>query len=596
MLLLLLACDPSPAPLGCVRTVTGASVRQEGACPTLLLTGEIIGEGDLSLTFTTDGDAIVPTVSGSGTLRAVVLSGGLGIAGDGPLRLWRQGYQSWSWSGVVDVTTPELDADGLPIIGGDGDTFSVIEETPWTSWWAGLVGRPGGESALIGFLSATRTKSWLGVGPEQVWVVWGGRGEQLPVDGDLSLDPLWLGYGADPNALWAEWAQAVVARTPPPALGTQPPVGWSDWYTWYGTTTEEEIRANLAVAATLPGMEVFQVDDGWEPEWGIWTANERFPSGMATLAADIAATGQRPGLWMAPFYVARSAEVWAANPDWWVKDENGEELGTTNCDCAVIDVTHPDAAAWLQEQIRVRVEEGWTYLKLDFLYAGAQEGVRQAPVTGTEAFQQGLALIREAAGESAWILGCGAPLLSGVGTYHSWRSGADIAFIVAPDPTLGAVRWQARSTAARAFLNGVFWWNDQDNLVLRGELEPSGMLAAQVASGGAWLLGDDLTTLDTDRLNLAITPELLALRGQTGVPTDPLDFPGGVDGSPLLEQATPDDQVPTRWTLPGGETILLNLSEQEITLDGPGGAELISGQTAAAGARTLAPGQGEVWR
>ncbi|HNH47996.1 MAG TPA: alpha-galactosidase, partial [Myxococcota bacterium] len=309
-------------------------------------------------------------------------------------------------------------------------------------------------------------------------------------------------------------------------------------------------------------------------------------SGMDGLAAAIRDRGLQPGLWMAPLLVHRSTATYLDHPDWWVLDEAGEELQDGACDCATLDVTHPDAAAWMQAQIRTRVSEGWTYLKLDFLYAGAREGQRQEALNGAEAYARAAELLREAAGEDTWILACGAPMLPSVGFADSWRSGADIAFFVAPNPDRAFLRWQARSTAARAWANGRWWWNDADNLMVGAD--PSAALAAQVAAGGSFLYGEELSGVDV--------PDLTAFRGLRSRPEDPLDFVSGIDGSPILERGEPNDRVPTRWQLEDGTVVLLNLSEESVELEGPGGTEWISGSTAAAGSRLLEPGTGEVWR
>lgn len=493
---------------------------------------------------------------------------------------WRQGWQSWSWSGVVPLPDP----GNAPEPGGDGDTYDVVNETADTSWEAALIGAPGGPSLHLGALSASRGKVWFGVTREELWVVW-----DRPPAGPL--EPVQLSAGSDPSALWIAWADQIPGRDP----GT-PPVGWSDWYTWYGTAAEEDILRSRDLAEDL-GLDLVQVDDGWERAWGDWQADpDIFPSGTGALAEAIAARGLTPGIWMAPLLVARSAPAYIKHPDWWVRDEDGGELREGVCDCATLDVTHPDAAAWLQDQIRARVDEGWRYLKLDFLYAGAREGVRAEPVNGAQAYAQAVALLREAAGEDTWILACGAPMLPSVGFADSWRSGADIAFFIAPEPDRAFLRWQARSTAARAWANGRWWWNDADNMML--EADPTAALAAQVASGGVWMYGENLANV-ADRTGEGIDGgarlDLSALRGARYAPEDPLSALSGIDGSPLLERSDPDDTVPIRWIGEDGTVVLLNLSDAPADTTGPGGTERITGATAAPGPRTLAPGQGEIW-
>jgi alpha-galactosidase len=72
-------------------------------------------------------------------------------------------------------------------------------------------------------------------------------------------------------------------------------------------------------------------------------------------------------------------------------------------------------------------EWGFTYLKLDFLQAGTTPGSRSADVDREEAYQTGLRAIREAAGDDAYLLGSGAPLLPSLGLIDGLRSGPDVA-------------------------------------------------------------------------------------------------------------------------------------------------------------------------
>lgn len=590
----------------------GLVLAQPG-CATLELSPLIVGEGAMALDWQDAEGGLQPVITagaGGATFRGLALTGPLTLAGAAAPRLWRQGYQSWWWSGVTELSALTLNEDGLPLAGGDTSGSAATDETAFSSWWAGLLGRPGGASLLIGALSAEKTKFYTAFSEDEAWAVWGDRGEAIALaEGEaLALDPIVALAGAESWELWRAYAAAVAEAhdLAPPA--EPPPVGWSSWTVSYEDLDEETVRSNLAAAVALNAagahapLDLLQIDDGWEVAWGDWTANERFPSGMAAVAAEIADAGLRPGLWLAPFYVEASTGLPDAHPDWFVLDFDGDPLSYSNFgghDYRVLDVSQPDAAAWLAAQIRGVVDQGFTYLKLDFLYAGAQEGLRAADLTGAEALALGMALLREAAGPDTWILACGAPMLPMVGQVQSFRTGADIAFNFDPDPRAEYLRWQARATAARGWQNGLWWWVDPDSVMVRapfGLSEASGAAAANAASGGAWLLGDDLGSLDADRLDLAVNAEVVALRGQAVRPLDPLDWPSGLDIGPLGELARPDDQVPTRWQMEDGAVVLLNLSADSVTVEGPGGRELLSGATAAAGARTLAPGAGEIWR
>lgn len=616
--LLLLACHrDKAASAGCESAVglvvSGATVRLAGGgCATVALKPTVLGEGALDLRFEVADGAVTPVITagdGGGTFEALMLSGAHALDGDQAPRIWKQGYQSWWWSGVADLGALTFTSDGLPVAGGDGDGTSALDETPATSWWVGLVGRPEGGSLLLGALSASKTKLYTAFTDAGAWVVWGGRGEHVALDAgeSLTLDPLWAASGEDAWQLYRAYAAAVAAHQDLPPPAEPPPVGWSSWTVTYADLDETTVRAQIAAitvrnaAGALAPVGLLQLDDGWETAWGDWTANARFPSGLAAIAGEIAAAGLRPGLWMAPFYVEAGTGLPDAHPDWFVHDADGAPLHYSNFgshEYWVLDVTQPEAAAWLGQQISDRVAEGFTYLKLDFLYAGAQEGARYEDVTGMEAFQRGVAILRAAAGPNTWILACGAPMLPSVGFAQSYRSGADIAFDFDPDPRPEYLRWQARATSARGWQNGIWWWVDPDSILTREPFdltEATGAVVANLAAGGPWILGDDLTALDEDRLALTLNPAAAALRGQVARPEDPLDFPSGPDFGPIGELASPDDEVPVRWTLEDGTALLLNLSADAVAVDGPGGLELQSGETAPAGTRTLAAGQGEIW-
>ncbi len=603
-----LAVDPCATP---VVSWDGSALRLDApGCASVALEARVLGDGEWTVDFRAEDGGWVPHIETStgGTFRGLVLEGPWSAVGDSEPVLWRQGYQSWSFAGVLALEPLEVDPFGVPIVGGDGDATSVAAEEVGTSWWVGLVGRDGGSSLLLGAQGAKTTRFFTAFDESTAWAVWGHRGDDITVTpgGSLVFDPLLIDAGSDPFALHTDYAADVARRQPPRVLQGQPITGWATWYEFFEDVTEADVRANLAVATEMRDsgegdLEVFQIDDGWQQVWGDWTADAGFPSGMQGLASDIAAAGFVPGLWMAPMYVDRSTSTWLDNPDWWVRDLDGDQLRFTNLntgDYAVIDVTHPAAAQWLGQQIADRVAEGWTYLKLDFLYAAAEVGLRQEPITGVEAYHRALEIFREAAGEDTWLLLCGAPFLPSVGYAESYRSGADIAFSFDGRPQRGYLRWQVRSTAARSWTNGSWWWMDADQILVRDPFDDSdatGSIVGNAVSGGVWMLGDDLATVDPERRALAMTAGVVELRGDAPIPISPLAAVSGLDASPVVEQFAQDDTVPSVWHFADGAVALLNLAEDPITVEGPGGTELLSGETASAGSRMLLPGAGEVW-
>jgi alpha-galactosidase len=93
-----------------------------------------------------------------------------------------------------------------------------------------------------------------------------------------------------------------------------------------------------------------------------------------------------------------------------------------------LDTSHPAARDCLRSVFRTVVEEwGYDYLKLDFLASAAMPRRRYNPeVTRARAraLRDGLALIRETVSGHVFLLGCGCPLLAGVGLLGALRIGS----------------------------------------------------------------------------------------------------------------------------------------------------------------------------
>jgi alpha-galactosidase len=189
--------------------------------------------------------------------------------------------------------------------------------------------------------------------------------------------------------------------------------------------------------------------------------------------------------------------------------------------CAALDLTHPDALGYAAETIHTAVHRwGFPYLKLDFLYAAALPGRRHDPTrTRAQALRAGLEAVRQAAGDQAFLLGCGCPLGPAIGLLDAMRIGADVArrwnpsfkeieFFIKGEPDLPAARNASHNALARAPLHHRWWINDPDCLLLRPEtrltLAEVQTLATIVAlTGGSLFISDHLPSLPPDRLRLA---------------------------------------------------------------------------------------------
>ena len=179
------------------------------------------------------------------------------------------------------------------------------------------------------------------------------------------------------------------------------------------------------------GFRALQIDDGWQVAVGDWRANDRFSQGMSRTAQQIREAGMRPGLWVAPFIALPGSQQLADHPEAFIHRADGSlAVAGSNwgADYHALDMTHPLAQDLVRRTIaRIVHEWGFTYLKLDFINAAAIPGRRHQEVDREEAYRQGLRLVREAAGDDAFLLGSGAPLMPSIGILDAVRVGPDVA-------------------------------------------------------------------------------------------------------------------------------------------------------------------------
>ncbi len=489
----------------------------------------------------------------------------------------QQGYQSWGFSGAVVVPdAAPIDPDGA-IAATAARTGSPLDEVAGVSYGAAIVGDPGGPAIAIAASSSTIATTAIaatraaGGSTTTVTVLYGAARERLPpgASGRAELPPIVLAARAS-----GDEALAAVAQRMKDGLGAgaraprRPPGGWYSWNELFAEVTEKDVVDHVAIAREklLPkGMPLVEIDDGWEGLWGDWTANGKFPSGMAGVATAITGAKLTAGVWLAPFLVdVESEAAKTADPALFVQGADGAPLvhqpSGSNRTYRVLDGTNPASMAIAAAPIRALAKAGYRYFKLDFLYAGALPGQRKAgAATGTMALRSGLSTLREAMGEEAVFNACGAPIFPVLGLADSLRVGSDTAF--APLSLAWAdVVFAGRSLAARAFLAPLVFV-DADQVQLRAPYAPNearaGAFVAAMA-GPAYALGDDLRKLPPDRLAFALAPEVIDLAGADAParPDDPLEGPvPAIVTAPLLDTVVSHGGTaappPTRFTMTG---------------------------------------------
>lgn len=328
------------------------------------------------------------------------------------------------------------------------------------------------EDGLAGFLTSRVGHPFFTVeGGDLVgWVDYFDAEFETPV----ALEPLAVLSGVPVEDLLAAYG-GLVKRKNRVRINPWNPVGWCSWYHYFGKLGWPDVLENLEAAArdreAFP-FDVFQVDDGYETDIGDWMSSKSGYPDLPGLARAITRKKFMAGIWTAPFSAAATSELFARHPDWMVAEDGKPKpcfKGWAKTIYA-LDTTHPEAKSWLHETFSALEKAGFSYLKIDFLFAAAMPGTRRERVTPIQAYREGMRIIRRAAGTN-FILACGAPLLPSAGLVDGMRIGEDTApyWKTKPSGFQGPNAYFALKNALlRQFMHRAFWLNDPDCLLLRG--------------------------------------------------------------------------------------------------------------------------------
>jgi len=329
-----------------------------------------------------------------------------------PLHFYRHGWQSWSlaaWTPprALPIQKPEM-YHPLQI-----DPVYARHPSPHGNW-LGAVGFDDGNILLLGALGLDAHVQ-LREGKLQGWYENGKSGQWF------------VGYG-DETQVFNDYTHHL-ARALGRGRAEKPYRVWCSWYSLYTAIDEQILSETFQSLGNLP-FDVLQVDDGWHARVGDWQANEKFASGMESLANGIRSTGRLAGLWLAPLIAVESSQLFQQHPSWFIRNSNGNFVSAGfnwGEPLYALDTTHPAALEWLSELMKRVRAWGFDYLKLDFLYAAALPGVRHLDLPREAAYRNGLQVMRDAMGNDAYFLACGAPVLPSLGLCDALRIGPDVA-------------------------------------------------------------------------------------------------------------------------------------------------------------------------
>lgn len=429
-------------------------------------------------------------------------------------RIFTNGYQSWTVSkeyspnGSMDEFSPRImgiekrKVNPLGIWGAGDLTFHKYPEKPgvFYGYSYGYV-RNKSELFLLGSLSER-------VG--YTIITFNSSAECIMIEKDLegvsfNDDTLVLSLAVlngEYNAVFDEYFEMM--NIPKPRFERK--CGYTTWYNYYTNVTENIVANDLdAISKLNTGIDIFQIDDGYERTVGDWleTDKNKFPSGMKAAADNIHKQGMLAGLWLAPFAVTPKSHIFKKHKDWLVRDKKGKYRYASHNwgGFYALDIYNEDVKAYLKKVFDTVLSEwGYDMVKLDFLYACSI-----IPIHGKsrgEIMCDAMELLRRLCGDKI-ILGCGVPLAPAFGNVDFCRVGADVGLCwenkafsredVSTQNTL-------TNTIFRRHLDGRAFLNDPDVFLLRDNNIKMPLskrkIIAQVNSlcGNLLFVSDDVST------------------------------------------------------------------------------------------------------
>ena len=315
------------------------------------------------------------------------------------------------------------------------------------------------------------------------------------------------------------------------------PIGWCSWYYYFTDVSEANIIKNLEFFKNNKDMipiDFFQLDDGYFTYIGDFNdVNSKFPNGLPYLFNRINESGFKSGIWTAPFFAERRANLFKQHRDWFLKDKISKKMlkvhyGLSwNVHLYGLDLSNKEVLDYLNNFYRSLLytnelnqnSDNYTieFFKIDFLHAAVPiEGdFSNQNFTRAQILYNGVKTIRDAITDHSFLLGCGAPLGPCVGLVDAMRIGEDT------DPRWEETNMQLIESGIhtpslkvsllniiyRSFMHRNFWINDPDCLMIRRtdtELtleEIKLQLTIMGLSGGQILISDDMTKLSDEEIN-----------------------------------------------------------------------------------------------
>lgn len=247
--------------------------------------------------------------------------------------------------------------------------------------------------------------------------------------------------------------------------------GWTSWYYYYRKIDKEELIKNIDFLDKQPiTLDYFQIDDGWQDSIGDWNENDKFKDSLKIIVQRVNEKRVKPGIWISPFVVQKSSNVFKKRNELILKDKNKNPVPVGFNPLwggyfYALDINREDSIDFVLEKLSRLKEIGFELFKLDFLYSFFNSFISKGKSYSIyERFLEVFKKIKDILKESK-ILACGAPYIFNEELYDILRIG--------PDTKDG---WKDLFTRIIGFSGNVEAYNSLRNTLNRVVITPKSFL------------------------------------------------------------------------------------------------------------------------
>ncbi len=406
-------------------------------------------------------------------------------------RLFCNGYQSWTDTDEYEINTTFLPlkktSANLIKAFGDYDFIAYNGKKGYLHAWTYSyirLKKDADDIILVGSLNEKKGYTIIDFQTPQNALIVHKDCKDLNIEAGQNYPILdvWIQGGKEQAVLhnyFQLWRKSQPSINKIQALKPGNETGWTSWYYYYNKISENIISDNLrALAKERVPLNIFQIDDGWQHTVGDWlVSNKKFPRGMSFLTQQIHRHKYKAGLWLAPLICEKKSLIYRNNPEWLMKDENGDPIKASynavwRSWMYPLNFYLPQVQAYLR-RVFYYVLKVWNFdmVKLDFLYAVATQALPNK--TRSEIMHDAMDFLRELVGDKM-VLGCGVPLAPAFGKVDYCRIGPDVHL----EWEMNLLKWTGsrervstinalKNAIHRRHQNGQVFFNDPDVSILR---------------------------------------------------------------------------------------------------------------------------------